>query len=92
MNKPMEKNETKIRRIIDLARTAFSGMIINDTNAVHFFNFLCEDFVDLDIEEELKQYYAWTLDQLPNGKKMNHHSRFRYWLKKAQLMKNRKHL
>lgn len=48
-----------------------------------YFTRLIEEFSDLDIEEELKQYHAWVLDQ-PDHKKIYYRSRFRSWLKTSR--------
>jgi hypothetical protein len=45
-----------------------------------YFCRLIDEFGDLDIDDELRQYHAWVLDQ-SSTKKIYYRSRFRSWLK-----------
>ncbi len=46
---------------------------------------LKEEFPAIDLFEEAKKYLFWIIDQpeVDSGKKWNHRSRFRSWVKKA---------
>jgi hypothetical protein len=77
----------KIDRMIEFIKKAMDNFPLDEPIDRKYFGYLIEDFADLDLEEELKQYYAWTLDQLAEKRKINHHSRFRQWLKQAMIMK-----
>jgi len=75
-------------RMLEYLQSVFEGFPYREIVDQKYFSWLMIDFPGLDIEEELKQYHAWTLDQ-SNQKKMNHHSRFRSWLKRAVEMRRR---
>lgn len=77
------ENPEQLKRILDYLGGAFDGFPYCSTVDQKYFSWLLRDFPQLDIEEELKQYHSWTLDQT-NKNKINHHSRFRLWLKRAQ--------
>ena len=67
------------------------GYLIQDFNGYPYdyekdpayFGRLLAEFPEIDIDDELRQYHAWVLDQ-PNGKKIYYRSRFRAWLKTAK--------
>ena len=56
-----------------------------------YFTRLLEEFSDLDLSEELRQYHAWVLDQ-PEHKKIYYRSRFRSWLKTSREFREMKSL
>lgn len=62
--------------------TEFDGYPYEREKDNKYFKNLIWDFPMLDIEEELKQYHAWVLDQ-PSWKKISYRSRFRQWLKRS---------
>jgi len=83
------ENETldllQVDRIIGFLTDVFEGFPVRESVDRRFFAMLALDFKTLDVEEELKQYHAWTLDQNTSERRINHHSRFRQWLKRAIL-------
>lgn len=89
MNHITETNCEKTEEIIEFIKEAFNNFPLREEVDRRYFAYLMNDFGDLDIEDELKQYHAWTLDRSPNEKELNHHSRFRQWLKRALLMQKR---
>jgi len=74
---------SKLNRLLEFLSCSFDRYPFHEEKDAKYFNLLIEEFTDIDIEEELKQYYAWTLDQ-PDHKKIYYRSRFRAWLKKAR--------
>ena len=70
----------KLDRLLTYLAKDFDEYPFHDGKDPKYFNRLIEEFADLDIEEELKQYHAWILDQ-PDHKKIYYRSRFRTWLK-----------
>gem|GEM_PF-2388013 len=73
----------KLGKLLEYLSCTFDNYPFSEKKDSKYFGLLIDEFVDLDIEEELKQYYAWTLD-LPERKKIYYRSRFRTWLKKAR--------
>jgi hypothetical protein len=82
----MEDRETgsgsKIFVLLDYLAREFDGYPYDYDKDHPYFRRLIDDFSELDVEEELKQFHAWTLDQAA-GKKIYYRSRFRTWLKTA---------
>ena len=76
-----------VERIIEFLRNIFDDFAVREDADRKFFTLLALDFENLNIEEELKQYYAWTLDQETIGRRSNHRSRFRQWLSRGAQMK-----
>lgn len=73
----------KLDRLTQYLTREFDGYPFSEVKDVKYFARLIVEFHDLDIEEELKSYHAWTLDQ-PDHKKIYYRSRFRSWLKTAR--------
>lgn len=67
---------------LNYLRAEFTGYPYDAEKDLRYFQNLQWDFPQLDIEEELKQYHAWVLDQ-PSWKKISYRSRFRQWLKRS---------
>ncbi|MGE4232044.1 MAG: hypothetical protein AB7F43_01830 [Bacteriovoracia bacterium] len=76
-------------RVLEFLKKRFDNFTFDRDKDFNFFLYLFEDFPDLDIEEELKQFHAWTLDQDPE-KPIYYRSRFRTWLKRSRQMKMRR--
>lgn len=73
---------SKLNRLLAFLSCHFDRYPFDEGKDAKYFAMLIEEFVDLDIEDQLRQYYAWTLDQ-PDDKKIYYRSRFRSWLKRA---------
>lgn len=73
----------KLERLLAYLGQDFDGYPFDAAKDPKYFDRLLIEFVDLDIDEELKQYHAWILDQ-PGHKKIYYRSRFRTWLKTAR--------
>lgn len=73
----------KLEQLLTYLSTIFDGYNYSEEKDLKYFSRLIEEFSDLDITEELKQFHAWTLDQ-PDDKKIYYRSRFRSWLKTAR--------
>lgn len=82
---------SKLNLLLSFLSCDFDHYPFNEVKDSKYFGMLIKDFADLDIEEELKQYYAWSLDQ-PDGKKIYYRSRFRSWLKRARDFKTKRPL
>lgn len=67
---------------LNYLKAEFTGYPYEAEKDHRYFQNLQWDFPQLDIEEELKQYHAWILDQ-PSWKKISYRSRFRQWLKRS---------
>lgn len=72
--------EEKLRLVLSYLRAQFSKYPYDEDKDPTYFWRLIDEFYELDILEELKQYHAWSLDQ-PDDKKIAYRSRFRTWLK-----------
>ena len=70
----------KLNRILYFLENYFPGYPFHHAKDLRYFELLLEEFHGLDIEEELKSYCAWVLDQ-PEDKKISYRCRFRSWLK-----------
>lgn len=79
--------QNQIERTLSYLRNAFDGYPYHENKDPRYFTRLFQEFSGLDIEEELKQYHAWVLDQDEN-KKISYRSRFRTWLKTAVRFKS----
>ena len=88
----MNKQTRSILEILDaimaFIKEAFDNFAVDDRIDRKFFTLLIQDFNTLDVLDELKNYHAWTLDQVRSGRAVNHHSRFRHWLKRALQMQH----
>jgi len=76
MNLEHEIDSHQIDRIIGFLKDGFEGFTLNESIDRKFFTFLMLDFEKLDIEEELKQFQAWTLDQKDHGRQLNRNHSF----------------
>jgi hypothetical protein len=85
-----DDSDRSFEKIIFYLRNRFEGYPFCYSKDPMYFMQLSEDFKDLELLEELKQYHAWVLDQ-PEDKKIFYRSRFRSWLKTAQGFKGRPH-
>jgi hypothetical protein len=73
----------KLGALLKFLSCSFDKYPFDENKDSKYFNLLIQDFTDLDIGDELRQYHAWTLDQ-PDDKKIYYRSRFRSWLKTAR--------
>lgn len=73
----------KLDQLLSYLSVDFDGYSYSEDKDRKYFSRLIDEFGDLDIAEELKQFHAWTLDQ-PDDKKIYYRSRFRSWLKTAR--------
>lgn len=80
---PKNQPLPKLDILLDYLQHQFDGYPYHPDKDPKYFNRLIGEFTDMDIEEELKQYHAWTLDQ-PEEKKIYYRSRFRSWLKTSR--------
>lgn len=72
----------KLIGVLNYLKLDFDGYPYEWEKDEKYFGKLLLEFPELDIEEELKQYHAWILDQ-PSWKKISYRSRFRQWLKRS---------
>lgn len=72
----------KLIGVLNYLKLDFDGYPYECEKDEKYFGKLLLEFPKLDIEEELKQYHAWILDQ-PSWKKISYRSRFRQWLKRS---------
>jgi len=79
---------SKINLLLGYLSVEFDGYSFNEAKDCKYFSRLIEEFSDLDIEDELRQYHAWVLDQ-PDDKKIYYRSRFRSWLKTSREFRNK---
>ncbi len=79
----MDLRKQQLAQVLTYLRTEFVGYPFNEEKDPRYFKLLFDEFPTLNIEEEVKQYHAWTLDQ-DEGKKIFYRSRFRSWLKMAK--------
>lgn len=77
---------SKLSRLLTYLQVEFDRYPYHEDKDPKYFNRLIGEFPQLDIEEELRQYHAWILDQ-PDHKKIYFRSRFRSWLKTSQRFK-----
>lgn len=73
----------KLDQLLAYLSSEFDGYSFNEEKDRSYFTRLIDEFTDLDLGEELRQFHAWTLDQ-PDDKKIYYRSRFRSWLKTAR--------
>lgn len=71
-----------LEKLMDYLMHQFDGYPYHEDKDPRYFSRLIDDFPSVDIEEELKQFHAWTLDQ-SQDKTIYYRSRFRSWLKKS---------
>lgn len=76
------KTSGMLNGALNYLRSEFDGYPYDEGKDRRYFENLLYDFPQLDIEEELKQYHAWVLDQ-PCWKKISYRSRFRQWLRRS---------
>jgi hypothetical protein len=77
----------KLEQMLTYLSVEFDSYTYREDKDRRYFSRLVEEFFDLDVGEELKQFHAWTLDQ-PDDKKIYYRSRFRTWLKTARDFKH----
>ena len=66
-------------RVLRFLRDRFDNFTFDPDKDPRFFIHLFEEFPALDIEEELKQFHAWTLDQ-DEMRPIYYRYHFRRWL------------
>jgi hypothetical protein len=74
---------SKLEQILGYLSNEFDGYPYCKEKEQKYFNRLINEFTDIDLFDELKQFHAWTLDQ-SDDKKIYYRSRFRSWLKTAR--------
>lgn len=74
---------SKLDQLLSYLSVEFDRYSFSEEKDRKYYSQLIDEFGDLDIAEELKQFHAWTLDQ-PDDKKIFYRSRFRSWLKTAR--------
>ena len=89
MKKEQAMPPCKLNLLLSFLSCEFDHYPFDEIKDSKYFGMLIRDFADLNLEEELKQYYAWSLDQ-PDRKKIYYRSRFRSWLKCAREFKTMK--
>lgn len=77
----------KLDQLLAYLSAEFDGYSFSEEKDRRYFARLIDEFNDLDLGEELRQFHAWTLDQA-DGKKIYYRSRFRSWLKTSRDFKN----
>jgi hypothetical protein len=60
----------------------------NGRDLIYFISIIKDFSNELDVEEELKRYYAWTLDR-PQHHESSPRSRFRDWLLRSRTFRLR---
>ncbi len=65
----------KLNVLLSFLSCDFDRYPFNEIKDSKYFAMLIVEFCDLDIEDELRQFYAWSLDQ-PDRKKIYYRSRF----------------
>jgi len=80
---------SKRDQLLNYLKSDFDSYPYSDKKDPKYFERLVEEFPDLDLGDELRQYHAWILDQ-PDDKKIYYRSRFRSWLKTALQFKTQK--
>jgi len=80
---------SKLDQLLSYLKSEFEIYPYSETKDPNYFGRLLDEFPDLDIGDELRQYHAWILDQ-PDDKKIYYRSRFRSWLKTALQFKTQK--
>lgn len=85
--KGVEERRRQYLRVLDYLKMEFDGYPYDSDKDPHYFHILFTDFGGINIEEELKQYHAWVLDQ-STERKIFYRSRFRTWLKTAMRFKS----
>ncbi len=78
---------SKRDRLLNYLLSHFEGYPYHEDKDPKYFDRLITEFSEIDIEDELRQYHAWCLDQ-SDDKKIYYRSRFRSWLKTAHQFKN----
>jgi hypothetical protein len=78
---------SKLDQLLGYLCLEFDGYSFSEEKDRRYFSRLIDEFADLDLGEELRQFHAWTLDQ-PDDKKIYYRSRFRSWLKTARDFNN----
>jgi hypothetical protein len=82
MELEMTEPNLNLIRVLNYLQLDFDGYPYEWSKDSKYFEKLLLEFPELDIEEELKQYHAWILDQ-PSEKKISYRSRFRQWVKRS---------
>jgi len=83
---PIDSSDTgrRIERILAVFHMLFDDFCHKGDHDRHYVAALLEEFGEyIDVEDELRQFQAWMLDQ-GSEDKQQYRSRFRSWLKKAR--------
>lgn len=74
---------SKLERLLEFLSCTFVSYPFDEVKDSKYFELLIKEFADLDVEDHLHQFHAWTLDQT-GQQKIYYRSRFRSWLKRAR--------
>jgi hypothetical protein len=77
-----DENKERVENILNYIVSNFEGYNLMKEKDMKFYASIITDFPNTNIEDELKQFYAWTLDN-PEKVKNNFRSKFRSWLKNS---------
>lgn len=72
-----------LNRILDFLEYGFYGFPFRNEVDSNFFEGILEEFQDLDVESELKDFAAWALDE-NNPNKSHYRLSFRWWLEASR--------
>ncbi len=70
----------KLNDLLYFAGNCFSGYPYCRAKDPVYFELLLEEFIELDLLQELKLYHTWTLD-MKGGSPIPYRTMFRIWLK-----------
>ncbi|GEM_PF-5383821 len=76
----------KLNEILYFAGNCFPGYPYCRAKDPGYFELLLEEFIELDLLQELKLYSAWTLDRMEEGP-IPYRTLFRLWLKHSHLFR-----
>ena len=77
---------SQLNDLLYFAGNCFSGYPYCRSKDPVYFEFLLEEFVELDLLQELKLYYTWTLD-MKEESPIPYRTMFRIWLKYSRSRK-----
>lgn len=80
LRRPGVSPVSKLDQLLSYLKLEFDTYPYHVEKDPKYFSRLIAEFPDLDLDDELRQYHAWALDQ-PDHKKIYYRSRFRSWLK-----------
>lgn len=75
---------SKLNNLLYFSSSYFEGYPYCSSKDPGYFELLLEEFPELDLLQELKTYYAWTLD-IEGTKPLFYRTMFRLWLENRRL-------